>query len=148
MFVKNWTRKGWIALLVVMLVTQGLLPEWTGGNTAYAADDLTSKGISATIPLLNATQVDGTQPLKIEFNNPVRKVADTQEIIRIQRLSDNSVVRSINVGDPAVIITPDNAAVDTTLGRVITIPSQTLPGGSFYVSIGSRSFVYADGQTF
>ncbi|WP_339833102.1 SwmB domain-containing protein [Paenibacillus sp. FSL R7-0272] len=146
---KNWARKGWITLLIVMLMTQGLLGGWTGGNTAYAADDLAAKGISATLPLLNATQADGTQPLKIEFTNPVRKVANTQELIIIHRLSDNSVVRSINVGDPTVSITPDNVAVDPDLGKVVTItPSPALPAGSFYVSIGNRSFVYADGQTF
>ncbi|MCM3134929.1 Ig-like domain-containing protein [Paenibacillus polysaccharolyticus] len=149
MFVKNWARKGWIALLVVMLVTQGLLPGWTGGNTAYAADDLTSKGISATIPLLNATQADGTQPLKIEFTNPVKKVNGTTEKIIIRRFSDNSVVRELNVSDQAVSITPDDLAVDPYLGKVVTItPSPALPGGSFYVSIGSGSFAYADNQPF
>ena len=70
---EKMARKGFISLMIMMLVIQGGLTGWTGLESAYAADDLTTNGINATTPTLNATQADGTVPLMIEFIKPVKK---------------------------------------------------------------------------
>jgi len=148
-FVKKMARKGLVSLMVVMLVAQGWLTGWVGMESAYAADELAGKGISATIPLLNATQVDGSVPLKIEFNNPVKKVEGTTDKITIRRISDSSIVTEIDVNSPAVSVRPDDIDVNANLGKLVEIkPASALPGGSFYVSIGSQSFAYDNNQPF
>nr|WP_145404413.1 SwmB domain-containing protein [Paenibacillus xylanexedens] len=147
MFVNKWARKGWIALLVVILMTQGLLIGWNGGNTAYAADELLGKGINATSPAVNAQQADGTKPLTIDFIKPVRKISTSTESIIVYRVQDDSVVTQIRVTDPAVTVIPDNEITDAGLGKRVQIQLPVaLPGGTFYVKVGGQSFVSEDGQ--
>ncbi|GAB1157999.1 hypothetical protein YWY31_40240 [Paenibacillus illinoisensis] len=149
MFVKKMARKGFISLMIMMLVIQGGLTGWTGLESAYAADDLTINGINATTPTLNATQADGTVPLMMEFIKPVKKVADTTDKISIRRIQDDSVVTEVLVDSEAVTVNPDDSTVDPNLGKVVRIQLPTpLPGGTFYVTVGNQSFEYADGQLF
>ncbi|MDN4603719.1 SwmB domain-containing protein [Paenibacillus sp. F6_3S_P_1C] len=147
MFVNKWARKGLVSLMIVMLVAQGWLTGWVGGSIAFAADDLTGKGIRATTPALNEQQASGSAPLTIEFIKPVKKVAATIEKISVRRVQDDSIVTEVPVTDAAVTVLADDAVADADLGRNVRIQlPASLPGGSFYVMIGSQSFVYGDGQ--
>lgn len=149
MFMKNMARKGLASLMILMLITQGCFTGWLGMEPAYAAEDLAGKGISATLPLVNATNVSTSAPLVIEFINPVKKVTNSKETITIRRVQDDSIVAEIAVNSSDVTIVPDNINTDPELGKMVNIkPSESLPNGNLYVMVGGQSFVYADNQRF
>ncbi|MCL6662103.1 SwmB domain-containing protein [Paenibacillus amylolyticus] len=147
MFVKKMARKGLASLMILMLVTQGILAGWVGVESAYAADELKEKGINTTSPAVNEQQASGSAPLTIDFIKPVKKIDASTEEIFIQRVQDDSIVTRVPVTDAAVTVVADDAAIDAALGKRVQIQlPAVLPGGSFYVRIGSQSFVYGDGQ--
>lgn len=149
MRLKRMTMNSTIGLLIVLLTTQGWLTGLLGvENTAYAADDLTTLGVTATLPVAGEKNVNGAAPLEIEFGQPVRKAAGTASgYISIKRVSDDSEVIPPILVDPTessnISITPDDASVPD-IGRKVTINHAPLPGGTYYVQIDKNSFVYAD----
>ncbi|MEC0129235.1 SwmB domain-containing protein [Paenibacillus pabuli] len=151
MSLKRIARSGMMRLLIVLLTVQGLLVSLVGmENTAYALDDLTTLGVTSTVPTLGANYVNGTAPLEIEFDRPVQKSdGSTNGYISIKRLADDKdVIDPIKVNgtdSTNIVITSDDAAVPG-VGKKVIINHAPLPGGTYYVQIDANSFVYADGS--
>lgn len=160
MKLKSIAKKGLLGILIVMLTAQGWLTGWSGVEQAtYAAGELSTKGIVNTIPGVKGKNVDGSAPLVIEFARPVQKAADTQGVIAIKRINDDTVVTSIAISsddviigtagpitDPVIPPTEDGSTTSPATGQFVTItPENSLPGGNYYVQIDADAFIYADG---
>jgi len=158
---KRIAKKGILGLLIVMLTAQGWLTGWSGVEQgAYAANELIANGIINTIPAVKGEHIDASAPLVIEFAKPVQKAADTQSVISIKRVNDDSLVSSVAVSSPNVTIGNTGPITDPAIppaedgtttpiaGTFVTIQPETpLPGGTYYVQIDAKSFVYADDNT-
>ncbi|WP_440113509.1 SwmB domain-containing protein [Paenibacillus sp. QZ-Y1] len=157
MKLKTIARKGILGLLIVMLTAQGWLTGWSGVKQVDAANELNANGILSTVPAVKGDKVDGAAPLVIEFAKPVQKAVDTQSVISIKRVNDDSLVHSVEVSGPNVTIvntgpitgpaTPPvgDSTTAPIAGTFVSIqPESPLPGGTYYVQIDAKSFVYAD----
>lgn len=158
MNLKKIAKKGILGLLIVMLTAQGWLTGWSGVEQgAYAANELIANGIINTIPAVKGEHIDASAPLVIEFAKPVQKAADTQSVISIKRVNDDSLVSSVAVSSPNVTVGNTGPITDPAIppvedgtttpiaGAYVTIqPEAPLPGGTYYVQIDAKSFVYAD----
>lgn len=161
MNLKRIAKKGILGLLIVMLTAQGWLTGWSGVERgAYAANELIANGIINTIPAVKGEHIDASAPLVIEFAKPVQKAADTQSVISIKRVNDDSLVSSVAVSSPNVTVGNAGPITDPAVppaedgtttpiaGTYVTIqPEAPLPGGTYYVQIDAKSFVYADDNT-
>ncbi|MGW7159330.1 SwmB domain-containing protein [Paenibacillus taichungensis] len=149
MSLKRMAKKSIIGLLIVILTAQGWLMGLLGvENTAYAAVDLTTLGVAATLPVAGEKNVNGAAPLEIEFDQPIRKATGTTSgYISIKRMADDSEVIPPILVDAAessnVSITPDNSSVPD-VGKKVTINHTPLPGGTYYIQIDKNAFVYTD----
>lgn len=158
MNLKRIAKKGILGLLIVMLTAQGWLTGWSGVERgAYAANELIANGIINTIPAVKGEHIDASAPLVIEFAKPVQKAADTQSVISIKRVNDDTLVSSVAVSSPNVTVGNTGPITDPAIppaedgtttpiaGTYVTIqPEAPLPGGTYYVQIDAKSFVYAD----
>ncbi len=96
--------------------------------TTTGGADLTPPTVTTFTPLDNATNVSTNTNLQILFNEPI--VKGTGNII-IKKLSDNSIVQTIDVTTPAVTVT----------GSTATIANNPLLNATdYYVEISAGAF--------
>ncbi|MDM5281312.1 SwmB domain-containing protein [Paenibacillus silvae] len=153
-------QKSMLGLLIVLLTAQGWFTGWTGAEQrSYAANALV-EGVKDTVPSVNATNVDTTAPLIIDFDKPVKKADTPNNMILVKRLDDDSIVDFILSTGSQVTIdpqqpitdpsTPDpGAGTDSSISgyRVSITLTKPLPGATYYVEINDKTFVYADDNT-
>ncbi|MBM6384385.1 MAG: Ig-like domain-containing protein [Paenibacillus sp.] len=136
---RSLMKKSVVGLLTVLLV----ITAWPigGPRQVHAASGMSDLGINDTIPAAGSVGVDGTQPITIEFSQPVKKGTGN---ITIKRISDNKeAVAPIAVSSSDVNV--DNSADPTSpMGAKVTINSLNLAGGGYYVLIDQTAFLYAD----
>nr|WP_275446269.1 Ig-like domain-containing protein [Paenibacillus sp. ACRSA] len=141
-------RKGIIFLLVLLLTVQGSLGFLSNNNKAYAAEDdprWEEILFESTVPAVNAVDVDGKEPLVINFKEAVQK-GNSDLKLYIDRYQDSVpeeviVVNSENIliGDPST--DPAVPASSTGTGTQVTIKHKELPGGTYYVMYDAGAFV-------
>ncbi|MBY0217277.1 Ig-like domain-containing protein [Paenibacillus illinoisensis] len=139
---RSLMKKSVVGLLTILLV----ITAWPIGGLRQvdAASGMSDLGINDTIPAAGSVGVDGTQPITIEFSQPVKKGTGN---ITIKRISDNKeAVAPIAVSSSDVNV--DNSADPTSpMGTKVTINSLNLAGGGYYVLIDQTAFLYADDTT-
>lgn len=160
MNMRKIAQKSMLGLLIVLLTAQGWFTGWTGAEQrSYAANALV-EGVKDTVPSVNATNVDTTAPLIIDFDKPVKKADTPNNMILVKRLDDDSIVDFILSTGSQVTIdpqqpitdpsTPDpGAGTDSSISgyRVSITLTKPLPGATYYVEINDKTFVYADDNT-
>ncbi|WP_186381029.1 Ig-like domain-containing protein [Paenibacillus xylanexedens] len=141
-------RKGIIFLLVLLLTVQGSLGFLSNNNKAYAAEDdprWEEIFFESTVPAANTVDVDGKEPLVINFKEAVRK-ANSDVKLYIDRYQDGIQEEIIYINSEDVLIgdpsaDPEVPASSTGTGTQVTIKHKELPGGTYYIMYDAGAFV-------
>ncbi|WP_413036159.1 Ig-like domain-containing protein [Paenibacillus xylanilyticus] len=131
----------WIMVLVLVFVA------WPLGSSSRveAASGLSDLGISNTVPASGSVDVDGVQPLTLEFSQAVKKGTGN---ITIKRISDNKeAMTPIPVSGNTVQL-DTSADPDGVLGTKVTVSNLNLATGGYYVLIEKGAFLYGDNTEF